>query len=372
MPARMHAPQRAAWQQTDPRFPEKTQNTMTKKLEHLNRRKALESLPVFVVMDYLYSKNEESPVSADKADDEKYRDLVAMFEKALDELVRNDVIEGVREIPLTSLFSVSEMVLYCLVRHEDLLYQVMVPEYRGPQFASHCVNTAFLACKIGIGVGLPFPELTELGVAALLHDIGMTKIHPAYYEHDRVLSDDERKVIETHPELGQKFLEKLEDDFPWLLRVVREEHRTMNDTAFQLEAEQEPHQYSKIVGLSDSFEAYTHQRSFRKAYHPSDAIKIIIEGRSALFDRKVLRAMIESLSLFPVGSLVQLNTNTIAEVIRTIDGSPLRPVVKILDSERTGAGGEPRIVDLSNEKNLFITGQVYDERYYIPDQAKAL
>ena len=82
--------------------------------------------------------------------------------------------------------------------------------------------------------------------------------------------------------------------------------------------------------------------------------------------------MIEALSLFPIGSLVQLNTNTIAEVIKVVDGMPLRPVVRLVEPDRNESRGEARVIDLSKEKSLFITGLVYDERYYIPDQAKSL
>jgi HD-GYP domain-containing protein (c-di-GMP phosphodiesterase class II) len=335
-------------------------------------RKTLESLPVFVVMDYLYSKNDNSPVAMNKQSAQKYRELTAMFEQVMNETAAKEIVEGVREVPFTALFSISEMILYTLVKDENFMAPVMTPEYLCSDFPSHCINVAFISCTIGMGLELSFQEMGELGVAALLHDIGMTRIHPAYYEHDRLLSEEERKVVESHPQAGHKFLEKLDKDFPWLLRVILEEHQRTGEKGYPLATDEEPHVYSKIIGMVDSFEALTHKRSFRKAYHPGDAVKIIIEGKNTLYDKRVLRAMLESISLFPVGSLVQLNTNTIAEVIRSNEGSPLRPVVRMVEADKVNGRGEQRVIDLTKEKSLFITGLVYDERYFIPDQAKAL
>ena len=335
-------------------------------------KKTLESLPVFVVMDYLYSRNDNSPIATTKSGRQKYKELLSLFDQSLTQSYTSEVVNGARELPFTALFSISEMIVYSLVKDEDIFIDVMRPDYQGPYMACHCLNAAFLCCKVGIGMRLSYRELTELCVAALLHDIGMTKIHPAYYEHDRILSEDERKVIETHPELGHKFLEKLKSEFPWLLRVILEEHQRLGEKGYPFDMEEKPHVYSRIVGICDSFEALTHNRSFRKAYHPGDAMKIIIDGKVTHYDKEVLRAMIESVSIFPVGSLVQLNTNSIAEVIRSVSNSPLRPIVQIVDADSATEDSQSRIVDLSKEKSLFITGLVYDERYYIPDQAKSL
>ncbi len=345
---------------------------MAKKFALKELRDTLESLPVFVVMDFLYAKNKASPIAIDKSTSQKYGELVRMFDTTMRAGAARTSVEGPRELPFTTLFSIAEMILYSLVKEEDMLVQVMAPEYRCAYLPSHSMNTAFLSSRVGISMKLSFRELTELCVAALLHDIGMTRIHPSYYEHDRVLSESEREVVETHPELGHKFLECLEKDFPWLLRVIREEHLRRNNQGSPADMEEEPHLYTRIVSVCDSFEALTHHRSFRKAYHPGDAIKIIIDGKTTHYDKEVLRAMIEAISIFPVGSLVQLNTNTIAEVIRSIEGSPLRPVVRMVETEKTEHGVESRVVDLSQEKSLFIAGLVYDERYYIPDQAKSL
>ena len=239
----------------------------------------------------------------------------------------------------------------------------MQPQYRGDFLANHSLNVAFLAVTVGEGMKLPYQELTELGVAALLHDIGMTKIDALCYTHDRELSAEERTLLEQHPAAGWKFFEKLESEFPWLLRVICEEH-LREKGGYGGKPAPVLHPYSRIVGVVDSFEALTHMRIFRKAFHPADAMKAIIEAKSSLFARSVLRASIEALSMFPVGSLVQLNNKKTALVINAVPKSPLRPMVRTIVGESNATSD---IINLAETPNVYITGIIYNEFYQIPD-----
>jgi HD-GYP domain-containing protein (c-di-GMP phosphodiesterase class II) len=334
--------------------------------------KSVESSPTFVIIDSMYARNDDSPVATAKTSEERYLELLLNYDELMLKNLPREGVESARDLPFTSLFTTSEMMLYTLLRDESMLVQVMNPVYRGKFLPSHSVNVAFLCARVGMSMGLKFKALTELCVAALLHDIGMILVHPDLYEHDRVLSDEERQQVSEHPRLGHQLLSKIEAEFPWLLRVVLEEHRRASETTGLPGEEDGMHTYSKIVSVCDAFEALTHARSFRKAYHPGDAIKNVLEGKVSRYDKKVLRAMIESLSLFPVGSMVQLNSHSIAEVIQAVEGSPLRPIIRIVESQRDEEDEVKAVINLSTEKSLHITGLVYDDRYFVPEQAKDL
>jgi hypothetical protein len=102
--------------------------------------------------------------------------------------------------------------------------------------------------------------------------------------------------------------------------------------------------------------------------HPSDAMKIIIDEKETFYTKEILKVLIESLSIYPVGSLVQLNNKKIAQVVEAVQGSPLRPVIRIVVEETATAAPEIR-VDLSTEHNLYITGLVYDQDYQVKENA---
>jgi HD-GYP domain-containing protein (c-di-GMP phosphodiesterase class II) len=330
-------------------------------------RKSLDETPLIVTLEYLYAKNITSPLAMSKSTEQKYAELLSRVSDMLYNKLNIGPAENPRDIPLTALFSISEMVLLALTKSKDILLNVMNPQYSGDFLACHSLNVAFLSCSVGMGMEFPFKDLTELGVAAMLHDIGMTKIDTDCYIRNETLSKAERNAIEQHPILGWQFFEKLKSNFPWLLRVICEEHKREHGQGYPADVEGDLHPYSKIVGLCDSFEALTHSRIYRKAFHPADAMKAIIAAKESVFARDILRALIDALSMFPVGSIVQLNNKKAALVTETVWNAPLRPIVSIiLENDSDPAEN----IDLSKENNLYVTGIIYNDQYQVPKDLK--
>lgn len=332
----------------------------------------LESLPIFIVLDTQYSKNRNSSIAADKPVDIQYSELVKRLDDLLLDKLQNNSRDSVRDLPFTTLFSLSDMIIYSIVKSSPIFQQVMNPEYISSYLPCHSLNVAYISCKIGMGMRFSYEQLNQLGVAAVLHDIGMTQIPSHLYESQKELPIEKQKAIESHSMLGYQFFEKLKNDFPWLLRVVLETHKRENNKGYPDLVKDDLHIYSKIIGVSDTFEALTHNRAFRKAYHPSDAIKTIINGKRDFFAKDILRALIESLAIYPVGSLVQLNNKNIAVVVDTIEGSPMRPVVQIIGEDDLHETSDERVINLSEENNLYIQGLVYSTMYLTPEKIKKL
>jgi HD-GYP domain-containing protein (c-di-GMP phosphodiesterase class II) len=341
----------------------------TKDLRKLRREMA--SQPVFVALESLYSRNESSPISRNKSSGQKYAEMSAMLTDYLHNKLNVASVQSVRDLSFSGLFSVAEMIVYCITKTPEMLVEVMNPVYAGDFLAHHSLNVAFLSSRVGLGLGLDYKQLTELSVAAILHDIGMTKLDADCYLHDRPLSKQERDAVEQHPYLGWQFFEKLSGDFPWLLRVIEEEHLREHGQGYPAGKKGELHIYSKIIGVCDAFEALSHQRLFRKAFHPAEVMKTIIAAKEFVFAKDILRAVVESLSLYPVGSLVQLNNKKIAFVAEAIEGYPLRPTVWVIGESPTEPAQVREQIELSKETNLYVTGLVYNDQYQRPESTKA-
>jgi HD-GYP domain-containing protein (c-di-GMP phosphodiesterase class II) len=333
----------------------------TRNLSDLHETAELPAL--IVTLESLYAKEMNSPLSASKSTDQKYAELMNMTSDMIFNKIGPASFASTRDVPLTTLFSIAEMMLLSLAKEKEILIKVMDPDYSGDYLANHALNVAFLSCEIGKGMELSYRELCELGVAALIHDIGMLKIDSALYMKKDVLSQKERAVLEEHPKLGFQHFEKCKKDVPWLLRVILEEHKRELGNGYPEDVMGDQHLYSKIVGICDSFEALTHTRPFRKAYHPADAMKLLMAGKGTLFTSDLLRIMIDTFSMFPVGSLVRLNNKKEALVAEAVWRAPLRPIVRIM--HEGGVGAEERI-DLSKDNNLSITGIIYNEKYQVP------
>jgi hypothetical protein len=327
-------------------------------------RPAMES--AIITMESIYVKNPSSPIAREKSPQCKYGELILMLHEILHNRFSGEPPDDVRNLPFTNLFALSEMIIYSLLKTPAMMLEVAKPMYGGDMLVCHSLNVAFLSCKVGQQLGMPLRECTELGVAAMLHDIGMTKIDTAFYTHGRDLSKEEQKKIETHPRAGYAFFENLRSDFPWLLSVILEEHKRENNRGYGEIVNGELHQFSRIVGMCDSFEALTHERPFRKPFHPSDAMKTIIADKEILFSKAILRAVIESIGIYPVGSLIKLNNNKIAQVIETIPGSPLRPIVNAWnENDQEKAAQE---IDLSKDTTIYVLSLVYTREYAQPEK----
>lgn len=323
----------------------------------------------FITMEAIFVKNPESPIAREKSASRKYAELVFMLHEILQNRLAGEPPDDVRNLPFTKLFALSEMIVYSVARTPEMLLEVAKPAYTGDALVCHSINVAFLSCKVGLQMALPLRECTELGVAALLHDIGMTKIDATCYSHGRELSKENQKTIEMHPQAGYAFFKNLRNDFPWLLSVILEEHKRENDRGYGTVLEGELHTFSRIVGMCDSFEALTHERPFRKPFQPSDAMKAIIADKELLYSKVILRAVIESIGIYPVGSLVKLNNNKIGQVLETVPGSPLRPIVSVVDE----SGGERTAerIDLSKDTTIYVSGLVYSDDYARPQNGTA-
>jgi HD-GYP domain-containing protein (c-di-GMP phosphodiesterase class II) len=221
------------------------------------------------------------------------------------------------------------------------------------------VNVAILAIKIGQGIGYAEDDLRRLALAACLHDVGTTKVSRRILEKPGVLAPEELALIRQHPEQGFRMLQVLGPEFEWVATVALHEHERQDGSGYPhgLKGDQ-IHEYAKIVGLADVYEALTHERPYKKMRVPLDAVKEIVTTNRHMFPPQIMKGMIQGLSTFPVGSLVRLNSREIVRVVATNPAFPMRPVVEII----TGPTGErlasPRRVDLAHNSLVYITDSV--------------
>jgi hypothetical protein len=120
--------------------------------------------------------------------------------------------------------------------------------------------------------------------------------------------------------------------------------------------------WAKIIAVVDAFEALTHPRIFRPAYSPYEAIKMIIKKKDVLFDDMVVKRFIDFMSIYPVGSLVKLNSGEVAIVTAGSTASPTRPVVKVILNENKEVEEANTVIDLVEREFVYITGVVEPEK----------
>jgi len=225
---------------------------------------------------------------------------------------------------------------------------------------SHQANTLFFTLKIGMSFHYSRKKLLELGLCAVLHDVGIFTIDDVIVNKTGPLTDAEFNLIRTHSEAGWKLLAPFGEAYPFLPEVVYQHHERENGRGYPRGLRgKDIHEYAKIISIIDCYEAMSNQRPNRKALMQSFSAKeLVVQSKESLFPARIIKAFLSEITLYPVGSYVELNSKVTCEVIATHPQYPLKPDIKvILDMEGNSIPAE-RIISLRDSPHFFIVDSV--------------
>jgi hypothetical protein len=277
------------------------------------------------------------------------------------------VREILRAVKAQAPFSISsaeeaaEFLLQNLQAGDALLVHVFTAGGPSLDPALETVNVCLLAVKFGLELGYTKEELRQLSLAALLHDVGMARLPEGLVEKNGPLNPVERASLGRHSEEGAQIIMGLGSEYTWLAEVIIQIHERVDGSGYPKALKgTEVHEYAQVVGLADVYESLVHHRPFRRRLSPLEALKEILSRERTAFPDRVLKALIQALSPYPVGSLVRLNTGEIGRVVAKDKERPLRPVVEVL--VRGGKRLEESMVtDLSQSPLLNIQDSLTEE-----------
>ncbi len=234
------------------------------------------------------------------------------------------------------------------------------------EMPEHSVNVAIVSIKVAFGMRLPFDKVVEVGVAALVHEVGMLRVPQEVLTKKGELTPMEFQMIKQHPLHGKAILEVIADEHPYLPTAVSQEHERWNGNGYPLGLKEDDiHIYAQIIGIADTFVALTHHRHYKDNFIAYKAIQSIIERRNKDFSARLIKALIDVISIFPVDSLVKLNDGNMARVIKTNKAYPVRPVIKTIRDMHGEPIPDGKTIDLSQEPMIYIVSPVLDEEAYM-------
>ena len=214
--------------------------------------------------------------------------------------------------------------------------------------ASHALDVCTLALIVAQTYGIPEGEMEALGAGALLHDIGYIRLPRNLYRKNQDFTEQERTVMQQHSALGQAILREAKEDREAVVRIVVEHHEFHNGNGF-------PHKLqgdslsvlAQLVGLVDTYDGMVSRRGGRPAMLPHDAIRQLFRlGDTGQYAKELIQAMIGSLGVYPIGSLVRLNTAEQAVVVGMNPTQRLKPIIKVIKGAQGGSYLTPILVDL--------------------------
>ncbi len=242
---------------------------------------------------------------------------------------------------------------------EFLYGKAIQSEEKIESIVSHSVNVSIYAMFLGQGLNYSQEQLTQLGITALLHDIGMILLPKGIINKSGKLNENEFDIIKKHPFYTYKILQTVEKEFLWISEIAYQEHEREGGKGYPRGLlGKEIHEYAKIIGIVDVYEALTHNRPQRKSYMPHEAVKIILSSQKSYFSDKIKRALLKKLSCFPINSYIKLNSQAIGRVIQINENSPLRPTIEILVDSQGNTLSKKKVIRLEESPLLYVVESV--------------
>jgi HD-GYP domain-containing protein (c-di-GMP phosphodiesterase class II) len=233
--------------------------------------------------------------------------------------------------------------------HDALLSLAHIRQYDANLF-THSVDVCVFALVVGKHQGFEKVRLEHLGMGALLHDVGYLRLPRNLLRRQGVYTAPERRLMQQHTRLGTMILSQTTTMHEDVQRIVLEHHERVDGSGYPAGLRSlEISPLSEIVSIVDTYDALLSSREDRPPMPPAQAIKELYKcGLQGQYDRRLIECVIQCLGIYPVGSLVALNTGERAVVIATNQGNTLKPTVKILANAAQQPYPEPFIVDLAS------------------------
>ncbi|MEM8737775.1 MAG: HD domain-containing phosphohydrolase [Planctomycetota bacterium] len=228
----------------------------------------------------------------------------------------------------------------------------------GQSLYRHGIKSALLAMTLTHQMGMPENQVTEAGIAALVHDLGMLRVPEPVRHARRKLTASEWLQVREHPLHTLNLLDRMGGVSDSVKTAAYQVHERCDASGYPRQRpKQFIHPLAKIIAVADTYAALTDDRPHRAALTGHDAMKVLLrEVQAGKHDRAVARSLLDTMSMFPVGTAVGLSDGRAGRVLRGVPGQSVQPVVVLVKN------GQPVDweLDLGQVPDLSIT-HVLDE-----------
>ncbi|MCA1055532.1 HD-GYP domain-containing protein [Rossellomorea aquimaris] len=263
--------------------------------------------------------------------------------------------------------SIIDVVLKEIKGNDDLL-TVLTDVFTYDSYVfHHSFNVTLYTLSIGIELRLSPRQLEELGIGAILHDVGKMLVSEEILMKPGKLTEEEFEEVQKHTEHGFDILRKLQSVSLMVAHCAYQHHERLDGSGYPRGLKGDDiHPFAKIIAVADVFDAMTSNRVYRKAMLPHEALEILFAGSGTLFDKNVVEAFRRSVAIYPNGMVVELNDGKKGIVTDQNKGLTERPVIRVLEDK-----GEmltsPYELDMKHELDKVIIGFDPD---YEPETSK--
>lgn len=214
--------------------------------------------------------------------------------------------------------------------------------------AQHSLNVSILSIVLGRHINLSVADLNKVGLCGMMHDVGKLLIPPEILHKSMPLDEEETRTMKTHTRLGYNLLKSSDNMSASAATVALTHHEQLDGRGYPRRMQESGiSHFTKIVSIANTYDGLTNDKGYKKGKTHLEATHILTNLAGTHFDPVLVVKFIESIGVYPPGSLVEMTNGCVAMVIEVHENVKLRPkIIIILDEEKKPVS--ERIIDLAS------------------------
>lgn len=245
-------------------------------------------------------------------------------------------------------------ILNCLTETQTALNLLATTKIHENYLYNHSLNVTVYACQLAIANGLPLKNIEEIGLGAMLHDIGKVYIAKEILNKPGKLTAEEFEHIKSHSELGFEILRKIHEIPLTVAHCAFQHHERIDGSGYPRGLTgDEMHKYAKILSVVDVFDAVTSHRVYRESLLPHRGLELLYTGNGTQFEPKQIELFKGCIAIYPQGLTVKLNDGRTGIVSNYNFHAVGRPVIRIFRNEEN-EDVQPYEIDLAEKNQLSV------------------
>ncbi|WP_206483709.1 HD-GYP domain-containing protein [Thalassotalea sp. G2M2-11] len=274
-----------------------------------------------------------------------YQDGKALQSKIIESVKLNKSlkIEGIGET--------TNAVVDSVFRNQDALTCLTRIQSKDSYLLEHSLNCAILMSVFAKHLAIERRIIEQLTLGAFLHDIGKVLIPKEILYKRTALTAQETKIANSHVAVGLKLLEDSPEISHIAMRMVREHHERLDGSGYpQALKANEISQYGRMIAIVDTYDKLTCERPYKKSIFPISAFKTLISDAPSQYDEELVEKFIQCIGVYPVGTLVKLNSGKLGLISQLNKKKPLHPYVKVFYNTRLSQAIPIEEINLAQSK----------------------